>query len=163
MYLTIIPSIVIPEGHNWRVIQCPDPIDIKGSLYFLYDDFWIFISMLVLLVLFWIVIEFGSMKFIPLGKVDAVVVGSVAGALDCEDFVGVVFELEVFGERGVEGGRFGDEIDGHAWPFDVQSMQHIVCGVVEFQYFSLFEGFVAIQEDLRLLDLGRLGDLGFGL
>lgn len=94
--------------------------------------------MLILLVLFWIIVIFSPMQLIPFGKIDAIVVGSVAGALNCKHLVWVVFELDELGERGVEWGGFCYKIDGHAWPFNIQSMQHIVCGIVEFQHFSLF-------------------------
>lgn len=78
MYLSIIPSVVVPESHDGGVIERPYPIDIKGSLYFLYDDLGILVSVLVLLVLLRIIVVLSSVQLVPFGKVDAVVVGAVA-------------------------------------------------------------------------------------
>lgn len=81
-----------------------------------------------------------------------------------ENLAGVVLELHEFGDGGIERGRFCDEVDGHAWPFNIEPMQHVVCGVVELQDLSFFKGFIAIEEDLWLLGLGWLiPSLWFGL
>ena len=78
MYLSIIPSVIVPESHDGGVIERPYPIDIKSSLYFLYNNLGILISVLVFLVLLGIIIVLSSVQLVPFGEVDAVVVGAVA-------------------------------------------------------------------------------------
>ena len=78
MYLSIIPSIIVPECHDGGIIERPYPIDIKGSLYFLYNNLGILVSVLVFFVLLGIIIVLSSVQLVPFGEVDAVVVGAVA-------------------------------------------------------------------------------------
>lgn len=91
-------------------------------------------------------------------------ISSIAWTLNCKHFIGVILELNELRDSSIKWWWFCNKINGHAWPFNIQPVQHIVCGIVELQNLSFFQCLIAIQEDLWLLDFDWLiGHLSFWL
>ena len=150
-------AVIVPEGHNGRVVERFDPVDIVRCLDLLDHYFWVLIVVLVLEVVAGIrvVVVLGLVQFGPFGEVDAVSGGVVAGALNGEHLVRVLVHLLVAGER-FEGGALSHEVYGHGGPLYVEAVQHFIGTVVELQDLPLGEVLVAAEEDLLLLLLGLL-------
>lgn len=136
-------SVVIPIRDDRRVVESSDSVDIKGSLNLLDEYFRIaFVSSLR------IIIVFGLAEVRPFHEIDTVFGSIIARSLDSEHFIRVLIHLLIGVECKIKWRVFSDEVYGHGGPLDIQSMEHIVGFIVEFQHFSLRQILVVAEVSL---------------
>lgn len=77
------------------------------------------------------------MKFSPFSEIETIFVGVIASALNCHNLVGIFVHLLIWSQERIKRRALSNEINGHRRPFYIESMQHIISSIIEFQNLSL--------------------------